>query len=58
MIARRSSLRCAVPSSTPQDHDAQRHALESAGVFVAESNADAVEAALRIAAAPPWSGSR
>ena len=42
----------------PQDHDAQRHALESAGVFVAESNADAVEAALRIAAAPPWSGSR
>ena len=34
----------------PQDHDAQRRALERAGVLVAESNADAVEAAVRIAA--------
>jgi len=34
----------------PQDHDAQRRSLEHAGVFVAESNADAVEAAIRIAA--------
>ena len=34
----------------PQDHDAQRRALEEAGVFVAESNADAVEAAIRVAA--------
>ena len=34
----------------PQDHDAQRRALEAAGVHVAESNADAVEAAIRIAA--------
>ena len=33
----------------PQDHDAQRDALERAGVFVARSNADAVEAAIRIA---------
>ena len=35
----------------PQGYAAQRRALESAGVFVAESNAGAVEAALRIAAA-------
>ena len=34
----------------PQDFAAQRRALEKAGVLVAESNADAVEAALRIAA--------
>lgn len=34
----------------PQDYDAQRRTLEQAGVHVAESNADAVEAALRIAA--------
>ena len=34
----------------PQGYAAQRRALESAGVFVAESNAGAVEAALRIAA--------
>ncbi len=34
----------------PQDYDAQRRTLERAGVFVAESNADAVEAAVRIAA--------
>ena len=34
----------------PQDYAAQRRALEKAGVLVAESNADAVEAALRIAA--------
>ena len=33
----------------PQDHDAQRDTLERAGVFVAQSNADAVEAAIRIA---------
>ena len=33
----------------PQDHDAQRRALERAGVFVADSNADAVETAIRIA---------
>ena len=33
----------------PQDASAQRRALERAGVFVAASNADAVEAALRIA---------
>ena len=33
----------------PQDHDAQRDALERAGVFVARSNADAVESAIRIA---------
>ena len=33
-----------------QDYDAQRRALERAGVHVAESNADAVEAAIRIAA--------
>ena len=42
----------------PQGYAAQRYALESAGVFVAESNADAVEAALRIAAAPPGGESR
>lgn len=36
----------------PQDHDAQRRALEEAGVFVADSNADAVEAAIRIASPP------
>ena len=33
----------------PQDASAQRLALERAGVFVADSNADAVEATLRIA---------
>ena len=33
----------------PQGYAAQRSALERAGVFVAESNADAVEAAIRIA---------
>ena len=33
----------------PQDLTAQREALERAGVLVAESNADAVEAAIRIA---------
>ena len=33
----------------PQDATAQRSTLEAAGVFVAASNADAVEAALRIA---------
>ena len=33
----------------PQDYGVQRRALERAGVFVAESNADAVEAAIRIA---------
>ena len=32
-----------------QDYDTQRGALERAGVFVAQSNADAVEAAIRIA---------
>ena len=36
----------------PQDHGAQRRALEEAGVFVADSNADAVEAAVRIASPP------
>ena len=40
----------------PQDYRAQRRALERAGVFVAESNADAVEAAVRIAAPAPGSG--
>ena len=34
----------------PQDYGAQRRTLEQVGVFVAESNADAVEAAIRIAA--------
>ena len=34
----------------PQDYDAQRRTLERAGVLVAGSNADAVEAAIRIAA--------
>ena len=34
----------------PQNASAQRRALERAGVFVAESNADAVEAALGLAA--------
>ena len=34
----------------PQDYEAQRRALERAGVFVADSNADAVETAVRIAA--------
>ena len=33
----------------PQDYGAQRRTLERAGVFVAESNADAVEAAIRVA---------
>ena len=33
----------------PQDHGAQRRTLERAGVFVAGSNADAVEAAIRVA---------
>ena len=37
----------------PQDYGAQRRALERAGVFVAGSNADAVEAASRIAAPEP-----
>ena len=37
----------------PQDYGAQRRTLERAGVFVAESNADAVEAACRIAAPEP-----
>ena len=37
----------------PQDHDVQRRSLEGAGVFVAGSNADAVEAAVRIAAPEP-----
>ena len=32
----------------PQDYEAQRRALERAGVFVAESNADAVEAAVHV----------
>ena len=36
----------------PQDHGAQRRALEEAGVFVADSNADAVEAAIRIVSPP------
>ena len=34
----------------PQNYDAQRRTLERVGVFVAESNADTVEAAIRIAA--------
>ena len=34
----------------PQDYDAQRRTLERAGILVAGSNADAVEAAIRIAA--------
>ena len=34
----------------PQDYGAQRRTLERAEVFVAESNADAVQAAIRIAA--------
>ena len=42
----------------PQGYAAQRHTLESAGVLVAGSNADAVEAAIRIAAAPPRDGGR
>ena len=37
----------------PQDYGAQRRTLERAGVFVAESNADAVEAASRIATPQP-----
>ncbi len=40
----------------PQDYGAQRRALERAGVFVAGSNADAVEAAIRIAAPGPGPG--
>ena len=39
----------------PQDYGAQRRALERAGVYVAGSNADAVEAAIRIAAPAPGS---
>ena len=40
----------------PQDYVAQRRALEKAGVLVAESNADAVEAAVRIAASGEGAG--
>ena len=40
----------------PQGYSAQRRALESAGVFVAGSNADAVEAAVHMAAGPPPDG--
>lgn len=40
----------------PQDYGAQRRALERAGVFVAGSNADAVETAIRIAAPAPGPG--
>ena len=40
----------------PQGYSAQRRALESAGVFVAGSNADAVEAAVHLAAGPPPDG--
>ena len=42
----------------PQGYAAQRRVLESAGVFVAGSNADAVEAAVRIVAGPPPDGGR
>ena len=41
----------------PQGYASQRRTLEQAGVFVADSNADAVEAAIRIAA-PEEEGSR
>ena len=41
----------------PQNYASQRRTLEQAGVFVADSNADAVEAAIRIAA-PEEEGSR
>ena len=41
----------------PQDYAAQRRALEAAGVFVADSNADAVEVAVRIAATADARGS-
>ena len=41
----------------PQDYGAQRRALERAGVYVAGSNADAVEAAIRIAAPAQGPGS-
>ena len=37
----------------PQDYGAQRRTLERAGAFVAESNADAAEAAIRIATPEP-----
>ena len=40
----------------PQGYAAQRRVLESAGVLVADSNADAVEAAVRIVAGPPPAG--
>lgn len=40
----------------PQGYGAQRRALERAGVFVAGSNADAVETAVRIAARGPEAG--
>jgi len=42
----------------PQDYGAQRRTLEQAGVYVAASNADAVEAASRIAAQEPEQGRR
>ena len=42
----------------PQDYAAQRRTLERAGVLVAESNADAVEAAIRIAAPQEEEGRR
>ena len=42
----------------PQDYGAQRRTLEQAGVYVAGSNADAVEAASRIAAQEPEEGRR
>ena len=45
----RSWRRCAAPSWDPQDATAQAQTLERAGVLVAASNADAVEAALRSA---------
>ena len=40
----------------PQDYAVQRRALEKAGVLVAESNADAVEAVVRIAASGEGTG--
>ena len=40
----------------PQGYGAQRRALERSGVFVAGSNADAVETAVRIAARGPEAG--
>ena len=49
--ARPSSPRCAAPSSTPRTTTRSGAPLERAGVLVAGSNADAVEAAIRIARA-------